>query len=494
LSEHLLEPIFNPRSVALVGVSSRPAMGLGGMLQTGLMEFGFDRSRIYPVNPKTSEVSGLTCYPTLLDTPDPVDYVVSLVPARVVPGLVEQCVEKDVRCVHFFTAGFSETGDPEMANVEREMIATLRAAGIRTVGPNCLGLYLPDAGLSFGADFPKTPGNMFLLSQSGWNAGGIIRSVAARGIRFSKAISYGNGADLKAHDFLDYAASDPSTSAVMAYIEGVGDGRAFFEALKRCAAEKPTILLKGGITDAGARAASSHTASLAGSIELFDALCAQVGALRAETMDDLHDLAVGVSTSAARVRERETVLIGGPGGFAVLSADDTAKAGLRLARLPDWARDELHEFVPVAGSSVDNPLDVMLRAPGHLERALRIVTRTAGTGVVLSTSPDAGGAGGHGGDQTAAAGEWAAMLRRVEDDSGVPVVAVRPPSGGGPDPFVEAAFEHGISVFPTVARAARTVSTLITWREQREGLPVGADAAQTTFGTRRTGSSVRHSP
>ncbi len=127
----------------------------------------------------------------------------------------------------------------------------------------------------------------------------------------------------------------------------------------------------------------------------------------------------------------------------------------------------------MAGSSVDNPLDVMLRAPDHLERALRIVTRIPGTGVVLSTSPDGGraGIGGPGGDQTALAREWAATLKRVEEDSGVPVVAVRPPSGGERDPFAEAAFEHGISVFPTVARAARTVSTLITWREQREGLP-----------------------
>jgi acyl-CoA synthetase (NDP forming) len=472
VSEHPLESIFRPRSIALIGVSSRPAMGLSGMLQAGLMEFGFDRSRIYPVNPGASEIGGLPCYPSLLDTPDPVDYVVSLVPARVVPELVEQCVEKRVRCVHFFTAGFSETGDPRMADVEREMIATLRAEGIRTVGPNCLGLYLPEIGLSFGADFPKDPGNVLLLSQSGWNAGGIVRSVAARGLRFSKAISYGNGADLKAHDFLDYAASDPATSVVMAYLEGVGDGRAFFEALKRCAAHKPAIILKGGLTDAGARAATSHTASLAGSIEVFDALCAQAGALRAETMDDLHDLSVGICTSAGRVRGRGTVLIGGPGGFAVLSADATAKAGLRLARLPDWARDELHEFVPVAGSSVDNPLDVMLHAPDLLERALRIVTRIPGTDVVLSTSPDGRPAmGGPGGDQTAAAREWAAMLERVEKDTGVPVVAVRPPSGGERDVFAEAGFEHGISVFPNVARAARTVSTLITWRERREGLP-----------------------
>ena len=248
--------------------------------------------------------------------------MISQVPAAVVPQLVDQCITKKIRSIHFFTAGFSETGDEEMAGVEQAMIEKLRGAGIRAIGPNCMGLYVPASRLAFMSGFPTEPGNLFLLSQSGANAGEIVHGLVSRGVRFSKAISYGNGADLRAHDFLDYAAEDPNSEVVAAYIEGVQDGRAFFAALKRCAKVKPVIILKGGRTQSGSQAAHSHTGSLAGSIEIFDAACRQAGAMRAETMDELHDLVVAAFTNTRLVRGQGVALFGGGGGgFAVLSSD-----------------------------------------------------------------------------------------------------------------------------------------------------------------------------
>ncbi len=233
--------------------------------------------------------------------------MISQIPAAGVPELVDQAIAKGVRSIHFFTAGFSETGDEQMAAVEREFIARGQAAGIRMIGPNCMGLYVPDEGLAFMGGFPRRPGNVFLLSQSGANAGDIVGSLSALGVRFSKAVSYGNGADLRAHHFLDYAASDPQTEVVTAYIEGVRDGRPFFEALRRCAAVKPTILLKGGITAAGARAASSHTGSLAGSADVFEALARQSGAIRARTLEELVNLRAVQAYTQTKKELKETL-------------------------------------------------------------------------------------------------------------------------------------------------------------------------------------------
>ncbi|MCH7664282.1 MAG: CoA-binding protein, partial [Chloroflexi bacterium] len=166
-AEHPLDAIFHPRAVAIVGVPSRPSRGgFGGtMFLDALLEGGFPRETLYPVNPKATEIRGLRCYPTVLDCPDPVDHVICQIPAPAVPALVDQCVEKGVRSIHFFTAGFSETGDEAMAEAERAMVERARAAGIRIIGPNCMGLYVPEAGLAFMGGFPKEPGNVFLLSQ-----------------------------------------------------------------------------------------------------------------------------------------------------------------------------------------------------------------------------------------------------------------------------------------------------------------------------------------
>jgi acyl-CoA synthetase (NDP forming) len=468
-----------------------------------LLESGFaERGGLYPVNPKVDEIDGARCYPTLLDTPDPVDHVISQVPAGAVPELVDQCIEKKVRSIHFFTAGFSETGSEEMAETEKMVIEKLQNAGIRAIGPNCMGLYVPASRLAFMNGFPMETGNVFLLSQSGANAGEIVHELTSRGVRFSKAVSYGNGADLRAHDFLDYAANDPQTKVVAAYVEGVRNGREFFEALKRCARVKPVVVLKGGRTESGSNAAHSHTGSLTGSIEVFDAVCRQTGAVRAETMDELLDLVVAASTNMEKITGRGVALFGGGGGgFAVLGADAIDREGLTVPQMPADAVEKMREYIPVAGSSVNNPIDAF-PPEEHLDDMLELVATTDGIDLMFM-SPMTGwrpasmakdkDASDEESDKDANPFEMsdedkkslmdeaailaAQRMRKLQESTGTPVVGIlrggrmAAMMGVNTDSFVNAAYREGIGIYPSVARAAHTVSQILEWREYRQGLP-----------------------
>lgn len=453
---------------------------MGGIFLNALLDQGYGQEHgLYVVNPKMAEVRGVRSYPSLLDCPDPVDHVISQIPAASLPALVDQCIQKGVRSIHSFTAGFSETGEADLAGVEREIVSKVRAAGIRLIGPNCMGLYVPGVGLSFMPELPKEAGNVFMLSQSGANAIMIVSNLTRRGLRFSKGVSYGNSADLRDYDFLDYAHADPQTEFVAGYIEGVRDGRAFFDALKRLAPTKPTILLKGGITSDGARAAHSHTGSLAGSIEVFDALCRQAGAWRAERMDELLDLATVVTSSVRDVNGPNVTLIGVGGGFAVLSSDQMALAGLRVLPLPQETQAELHRLIPIAGTSVRNPIDAnfgrdrpldFVDEPEPTRRVFELVCNAPSTDVVFTTV----GGWRPGRDTTPEARERNLRtavdeLANIQERTGVPVVMIQ--SDRNIASVARYAHERGIAVLPTVERAARAVAYLLAWRKAREGLP-----------------------
>lgn len=485
---HPLEAIFHPRAIAVVGTPSGDPHG-GNFLRS-LRATGYDREHaLYPVNPRGGTIGGLPAYPSLLDCPGPVDHVISQVPAAAVPGLVEQCVEKGVRTLHLFTAGFSETGDPERARAERSAVSRAVSAGIRVIGPNCMGIYVPEERISFTGEPPTEPGSVFLLSQSGVNAADSIFRLGAVGLRFSKVVSYGNGADLTAHDFLDYAASDPETEIVAAYIEGVSDGPAFAEALRRCARVKPTVILKGGLTGAGARAANSHTGSLAGSTEVFGALCRQAGALRVESMAELRDVLLALTTSVRRVRGPGVVVLSSGGGFAVLSSDAIARAGLEVPELPGETQGALSRLVPVAGTSVRNPVDASFDGsqgrsegdPDRLRLAVSEVGRSPVTDVVfLSTSrvpwltDSASGAEDERDPYEAARelGEQVAALQRGLETPLLYIQRERIWGDIGPDlEIARTAYAGGVAVFESIERAARAVAQLLAWREYRDGLP-----------------------
>lgn len=485
-----LEPIFHPRSIALVGVSRQTASGRAGPdFLRGLTDRGFHEHRpLYLVNPGATEIAGLPCYPSLLDCPGPVDHVISLVPASVAPTLVEQCGKKDVRSIHFFTAGFAESGEEAHAAAERELMRKARAAGLRVIGPNCLGIYVPSDRISFSPDFPEQSGPMFVLSQSGGNALSIIGGLGRRGVRCSKGISFGNGRDVDAPKLFEYAADDAESEFVVAYLEGIGDGRALFAALKHCAAKKPTVILKGGLSAGGAAAASSHTASLAGSAEVFDALCRQTGAMMVETLEELEDLVVALGTGARAVRGSEAKMLVTGGGYSVLAADAVARRGVMLPALSESTRQLLREQIPVAGNSIRNPVDFSFvsnreDAAGPIAEIMALAPEGD---MLLMTSPfgPRTGRSGSNGDAepeeqeevTPRQRETLDLLARLQRKSERPVMVVDrgwSPMGGEEalPALLQAAYESGVGIYPSMERAARAVELLLTWRRRREGLP-----------------------
>jgi acyl-CoA synthetase (NDP forming) len=356
MSSHPLEEILHPKSIAVVGASGG---GRGGQFVEPLVEFGY-KGKIYPVNPKYSEIMGMKAYPTVRDIPDPVDYVISVVPAREVLKMIEDAAQKGVKGIHLFTARFAETGRPQAAALEQEILKLAKRYGIRLIGPNCMGVYYPAEGISFQDEFPKQSGPIALVSQSGNVAGEIIHTAARRGIYFSKAISYGNAIDLNECDYLEYFAQDPETKIILMYIEGAKDGKRFFDVLRRTAPIKPVIVIKGGKGQAGARATASHTASLAGSLQIWEAMVAQAGAVSVDTLDELIDLAVSFRFLPP-IGGKRVGVAGGAGGASVLAADECERAGLEVIPLPPEFREEMRNRGISIWDWLSNPADMSIR-------------------------------------------------------------------------------------------------------------------------------------
>jgi acyl-CoA synthetase (NDP forming) len=363
MSTSNLEAIFNPRSIAIVGVSTKATRGqLGGNnYLDAMISCGF-RGPLYPVNPKGGEVRGLTVYPSVGDIPGPVDYVVSAIPASGALQLTKDCAAKGVKAIHFFTSGFSELGRPEGIKLEKDVLAIAREHGIRVVGPNCMGVYVPSSGVSFLSDLCNESGQVGIICQSGGNAIYVLREAANRGVRFSKAVSYGNASDVNECDLMEYMADDPDTGIIMAYIEGVKDAPRFKKALQRAASRKPVIVLKVGVTESGARAAASHTGSLSGADRVWDGLLQQVNAVRTSTIEEWIDMAVTFTFFSEPVGRR-VALLGLGGGATVLAGDEATKEGLVIPAFPDEMRRRTAALLgSEAGTIINNPMDLSAEA------------------------------------------------------------------------------------------------------------------------------------
>ena len=369
-----LEEVFSPRGIAVVGISSsRPSFG--GSIVQGLQAAGF--SHIYPVNPKSDEIMGLRCYKKVSDIPGIVDHVVVSIPAGAILELLKDCVVKGVRSVHFFTAGFSEKGDAEGLDLEKQMLAIAREGGFRIVGPNSTGLYVPKNGVVNTMNLPAEAGPIAFLSQSGGHAINVPLNSRTRGLRFSKVISYGNASDIDEVELLEYFSQDSETEIIAAYIEGVRDGPRFAEALQKAAASKPVVIYKGGITEAGARATMGHTASMTSSADVFHALCRQKGAIMVEDEEELIDALVALRFIYPRPRGTNVGLVGAGGGPSVLASDQMEKEGLKLPVFSQEVQSKLKQYLPVDGSIFTNPLDTPnFNTPDAMSAALPVLTQT----------------------------------------------------------------------------------------------------------------------
>jgi acyl-CoA synthetase (NDP forming) len=360
-----LDFVFNPASIAIVGVSpdaQRP--NIAQFYVSSLRDFGF-KGNIYPIHPQGGEIFGMQVYKNVRDIPGTIDLVVSAIPAKFTPQLVEDCNQKGVKAMHLFTSGYSEIEDEIGKQLESEILRLAKKSGMRMVGPNCMGIYNPSAGVTFAGEFPpeqtgfpRTRGSLALLSQSGGNCISFIREADSRGLFFSKAISYGNAADLNECDYIEYMMEDPQTKVIAAYIEGVKDGSRFINVLKAAVARKPVVINKAGNTEIGARACASHTSAIAGSASVWHDLLKQVGAVQVGSMSELADVALAFDRIPLP-HGRNVAVIGTGGGIAVQAADDITREGLSVPVLPAEVRQKLNSIYGTeAGSMFRNPVDM----------------------------------------------------------------------------------------------------------------------------------------
>lgn len=358
-----LDLLFRPRSVAVAGASTNIDSPGHDYVQS-LRDFGFE-GPVYPLNRSAGEVAGYQGYMSLLDVPGDVDLVISCLPAGAVLDLIGQCRERRVRFLHLFTGRFSETGDAEAAALELRIAEAAREAGMRILGPNGMGLYHPAAGISFRPDLPHAAGRVAMISQSGNNAIEVVIRGVARGLAFGKVANYGNGTDITPGDILRYLADDDETAVIGGYVEGVADGRGFFEGLQSAAARKPVVIHKAGRTAAGAHSAASHTAALAGSSELWSAAIRQAGAIEARNQEELLDMLVAASLTP-RARGRNIAVAGGGGGRSVQSADACEENGLTIVPLPEAVRERVRARAPQLADWIGNPVDQSILAGSGL--------------------------------------------------------------------------------------------------------------------------------
>ncbi|MBI2912504.1 MAG: CoA-binding protein [Chloroflexi bacterium] len=490
-----LEGIFQPRSIAVVGASANPDSP-GHDYVSCLQQFGY-QGPIYPVNPRASEILGLLAYPSLQEIPGPVDYVVSCVPASAVLEVVDDCAAKGVKALQLFTGRFSETGRPEAADLEKRLLQRARAAGVRIIGPNCLGLLYPRLGISFRTDMPREPGSVGFLSQSGNLLFELTYLGGPRGLRFSKAMSYGNGLDLSEADFLDYFGQDSETEVIGAYIEGVRDGRRFLAALKRAAAAKPAVILKGGRTTAGGRSAASHTAALAGARDVWDAALAQAGAVGVDTVEELVDMLLAFAfmkppstrseRSASRTAQGERggrrpdglpygrlAMVGGGGGRSVLTADLGEELGLSVPPLPEDVQQKIAEKAPDLAGWITNPVDQSILAGSGLGGAQVLEWLDESPGIdLLLTSVGEGWSLGRPNAQ-ALVSRVSERFAQVGSRTAKPFAVVLAPSDYAAEwqwRLISEARERltaaGLAVYPSPERAVRALARFVAYWEER---------------------------
>jgi acyl-CoA synthetase (NDP forming) len=379
-----MKSAFYPESVAVIGASSDSERERNSGWVGRLVQFGY-KGKIYPINPKAKEIFGLPVYPSIREIPDSVDYAIMVIPRHRVASSLRECLAKGVKMVHIYTAGFSEVGTEEGKRLQAELENIVKTGQTRVIGPNCMGVYSPAAHLSFDIRFPQETGSIAFISQTGVGGRRLIQLACGRGLRFSKAVSYGNALDLNGTDFLEYAIADPETKIILIYLEGLTDGRRFFNLLQRCS--KPVVLLKAGLSESGGGAAASHTGSLAGNRQVWQAFFNQTGAIPVETLEEAVEVLVALQ-ALPPCRGKRIGLVGRGGGIGVVATDLCEKEGLKVPAFEDRTRSLLDKITPAdAGSSIRNPVEIGLGITGvskHYVEGLRVVASDPQIDLVLT--------------------------------------------------------------------------------------------------------------
>ncbi len=353
----MLNAFFEPASVAVIGASTDSAK-LGYSVLQNLVEGGFvQHGQVYPINPKADEILGLKAYPSVLDVPGPIELAVIVIPYKFVPAALRECGEKGIPATVVITAGFRESGGEGLER-ERELLEIAHEYQIRLIGPNCLGVIdtFTPLNASFSAGTPPQ-GPMAFMSQSGALGTAILDWAQAGRLGLSKFVSLGNKADVSEIDMLNTWVGDEESKVILMYAEGLPKGEEFIATARRVTREKPVVAIKSGVTQSGSRAVSSHTGSLAGSEQAYQAAFRQAGVIRAESMEEMFDMALALGYQPLLEGDRIGIVTnaGGPG---ILATDALERNGMSLARLDLATKDDLLDFLPSAASAA-NPVDVL---------------------------------------------------------------------------------------------------------------------------------------
>ncbi len=385
----MLDEFFTPKSVAVIGASTSPGK-LGYAVLENLVEGGYiDVGTVYPINPKADEILGQKAYPSVLDVPGDIDLAVVVIPYKFVPSILEDCGKKNIPAVVIISAGFREAG---MEGLERELelVDIAKKYKIRLIGPNCLGIIdtFTPINASFSAGTPPK-GPMAFMSQSGALGTAILDWAQAGRLGLAKFVSLGNKADVSEIDLLKAWADDKNTNVILMYSEGLPNGQEFIKVAREVTKKKPVVAIKSGVTKSGSRAVSSHTGSLAGSEQAYQAAFQQAGVLRANDMASMFDMALALGYQPLLKNDRIAIITnaGGPG---ILATDALERSGMSLARLEVETIQELEKFLPDAASAA-NPVDVLGDAKGdRYQFALDKVSKDPNVdGIMVVLTPQA---------------------------------------------------------------------------------------------------------
>jgi len=450
LSEY--EPLFKPRSVALLGASGTEGK-VGRMWMERFVEAGFEN--LYPVNLRENEIMGIKAYPSLTDIPDPIDYVLVLLPPKAVPDAIKECIAKEVKGITISSASLGFFGE-DAKTQEKELVRMANEKGVRLIGPNCNGIYCPASRLPFPLGPSMESGSIGIVSQSGSFADIVTNIATGNRVTFSKAISCGNESDLTAVDFLEYLGADQDTKIILAYLEGVNDGRRFNRLAREISKKKPLIVWKCGTTEMGAKAAATHTGALAGSQEVWNGVLTGAGVINIESLEEGLDLLYTFNSQPFPSGKR-IAIIAGTGGPAVGTVDMCLELGLDVPHLSAHTKDNIQQIIPPFGSSAENPVDLSIASvvnPKMFGEALKILEEDDRVDMMLVI-----GAGG--------GNEFPKAMIDVKNEIRKPFAV------SSINPLDEVAQEykmllsHGVPIFSDPGRAAKALSKLAEYAEFR---------------------------
>ena len=441
-----LDRIFKAKSIAVVGASNNPEK-TGHIIMKNVLNGGF-KGQIYPVNPKSSEILGLRCYTSLVEIPvNKIDLVIIVVPAKFVPGVLEDAAKKQVAYAVIISGGFREAGNDDL---EASVVETAKKYGIRFIGPNCQGITYTPNDLCATWPLMKSKGDMTIISQSGTIGAAFADWAEEDNLGLSSFISLGNKSDIDEIDLIKYFSSDQSTSVIGLYLEGVKDGQTFMEVSRNVVCKKPIVVIRPGRTKKGSMAAQSHTRSIAGDYKIFDAACKQVGIIKADTVYELYDFCKIFSLCKVPKGNR-CLIITSSGGSGILATDIAEGNGVDIVNLKEETKAALSNMLPPY-CIIGNPLD--LTGDTNAERYYEVVKKLKNADyidIVLLIF----------GDPIPNAADFA---KKMKNEVSQEIIACYIGGGDIQDKEVLNLHEAGIPVFPTPERAMKAISALIQYK------------------------------